>query len=77
MKAFDFHCLDHKLCLVSLSEISSVYQASVVVQPGLCLTWSESQKTNFLMMRLTDMRKKTNDQIMTIDSIIYNSMLPL
>ena len=34
------------------SQISSLDPSSVVVEPGLCWTWSETQKTDFLMMQL-------------------------
>ena len=33
-------------------EISCLYPFSVVVQPGLCRTWSETPKTDFLTTRL-------------------------
>ena len=35
-----------------VAEISSLQQFSVAVQPGLCLTWSETPKTGFLTTRL-------------------------
>ena len=38
--------------LLSTSEISSLYQSSVAVQPGLCRTWSETKKIDFLATRL-------------------------
>ena len=34
------------------SEIPSLYPSSVAVQPGLCRTWSETPKTDFLTTRL-------------------------
>ena len=37
--------------LLSYSEISSLYPSSVVVQPGVCVIWSETTKTGFLMTR--------------------------
>ena len=48
-------CLDSPIrliCLVSVSEMSSLYLASVAGQAGLCLTWSQTPKTGFLMRRL-------------------------
>ena len=33
-------------------EISSFLLSSVTVQPGLCMTWSETPKTGFLITRL-------------------------
>ena len=47
-----FRHIDSKIPLLSKSEISSLYLSSVVVQPGLCRTWSETPKTGFLTMRL-------------------------
>ena len=38
------------------SKISSVKSSSVVVQPGLCRTWSNTQKTSFLVIRLMLLR---------------------
>ena len=52
---------DQRLCfryrystipLLPKSEISSLKPSSVVVQPGLCRTWSETPKTCFLASRL-------------------------
>ena len=49
---FVVHCLDGILPLVSISEISSLYLASVAAQAGLCLTWSQTPKAGFLVTRL-------------------------
>ena len=38
--------------LVSISEISSLYLASVAAQAGLSLPWSQTTKTGFLVMWL-------------------------
>ena len=52
---------DQRLCFRStystipqlpISEISSFKPSSVVVQPGLCHTWSKIPKTGFLTTRL-------------------------
>ena len=52
---------DQRLCfrytnsttpLLPKSKISSLYPYSVIVQPGLCGTWSETPKTGFLKTRL-------------------------
>ena len=42
-----FRFTDNTIPLLSKSEISSLYSSSVVVQPGLCGTWSETPKTGF------------------------------
>ena len=47
-----FRCLDTIILLVSISEISSFYLASVAAQAGLSVTWSETPKTGFLMTGL-------------------------
>ena len=52
ISAFVVHCLDSIIPLVSISEISSLYLASVTVQAGLSLTWSKTPKKGFLMTRL-------------------------
>ena len=44
-----FHFMDSTIPLLPKSEISSLSPSSVVVQPSLCWTWSETQKTGFLM----------------------------
>ena len=46
-----FRCLDSIIPLVSISEISSLYLASVAAQAGLSLPWSQAPKTGFLVMR--------------------------
>ena len=52
ISTFVVRCLDSTASLVSISEISSLYLASVAVQAGLCLTWSQTLKTGFLVTRL-------------------------
>ena len=47
-----FSYMDSTSPLLPKSEISSLQQSSVVVQPGLCGTWSETPKTGFLTTRL-------------------------
>ena len=46
-----FRCLDSMIPLVSTSEISSLHLVSVAAQAGLCLTWSQTTKTGFLVTR--------------------------
>ena len=52
ISTFVFCCLDSIIPLVSISKISSLYIASLAVQAGLSLTWSETPKTGFLMTGL-------------------------
>ena len=47
-----FHYTDSTIPLLPKSEISSLWQSSVAVQPGLCRTWPETPKTGFLTTRL-------------------------
>ena len=47
-----FRYMDSAIPLLSKSEISSLYPSCVVVQSGLCGTWSETPKTGFLTKRL-------------------------
>ena len=49
ISAFVVHCLDSIILLVSISEISSRYLASVAAQAALCLAWSQTPKTGFLV----------------------------
>ena len=47
-----FRCTDSTIPLPPIYEISSFKPHCVVVQPGLCGTWSETPKTGFLTTRL-------------------------
>ena len=47
-----FRYLDSTIPLLPKSEISSLSLYSVIAQPGLCRTWSETPKTGFLTSRL-------------------------
>ena len=47
-----FRYTDSTIPLLSKSKISSLQPSSVVVQPGLCRTLSETLKTGFLTTRL-------------------------
>ena len=49
ISGFVVHCLDSIIPLVFISGISSLYLASVAAQAGLCLTWSQTPKTGFLV----------------------------
>ena len=50
--AFVVRCLVSIIPLVSITEISSHYLASVAAQAGLSLPWSQTPKTGFLVARL-------------------------
>ena len=47
-KRLNFRYVDSTIPLIPKSEILSL----VAVQPGLCLTWSETSKTGFLSTQL-------------------------
>ena len=47
-----FRYMESTIPILPKSEISSLQQSSVVVQPGLCRTWSKPPKTGFLKTRL-------------------------
>ena len=47
ISTFVVRYLDSILSLVSISEISIPWLASVAAQAGLCLTWLETPKTGF------------------------------
>ena len=47
-----FRYIDSTIPLLHKSEISRLKLCSVVVQLGLCVTWSETPKTGFLTTRL-------------------------
>ena len=42
ISAFVVRCLDSIISLVSVTEISSLYLASLAAQADLCLTWSQT-----------------------------------
>ena len=47
-----FRYIDSTILLPPIHKISSLWPHCVVVQPGLCRTWSETPKTGFLTTRL-------------------------
>ena len=47
-----FIYMDRAILLLTKSETSSLWPATVTVQPGLCRTWSDTPKTGFHMTRL-------------------------
>ena len=52
ISTFVVRCLESIIPLVYISEISRLQLASVAAQAGLCLIWSQTPKTGFLMTRL-------------------------
>ena len=52
ISAFVVRFIDSIIPLASLSNISRLCLASVAEQAGLCLTWSQTPKTGFLVTRL-------------------------
>ena len=52
ISTFVVGCLDSIITLVSKFEISSLYLATVAAQAGLCLTWTQTPMTGFLMTKL-------------------------
>ena len=52
----DDQCLGFRytasIILLLKSEIPSLWLSSVFLQPGLCPTWSDTQKTGFVVIRL-------------------------
>ena len=59
ISAFVVRCPDNIIPLVSISEISSIHQASVAAQASLCLTWLQTLTTGFLVARLILCKKAT------------------
>ena len=53
ISTFVVRCLDSIIPLVSISEISSLYLASVAAQASLWVTWSKTPKTGFLVTWLS------------------------
>ena len=51
-----FRYTDSTIPLFPKSEISSISPSSLIVQPGLCGTWSATPKTGFLTTRLIWLR---------------------
>ena len=49
ISAFCICYMDNTISLLSKSEISGLQPSSVVVQPGLCGTWSETPNTIILV----------------------------
>ena len=56
ISAFVVRSLDSLMPLVSISQILSLYLVFMAAQAGLCLIWSETPKTGFLMTWLKSWR---------------------
>ena len=52
ISTFIVRCLDGIISLVSISEMSRLWLASVAEHAGLSLTWSQTPKTDFLVTGL-------------------------
>ena len=52
ISTFVIRCLDSIIPLVFVAEVSSLNIASMTVQAGLSLPWSQTPKTGFLVMCL-------------------------
>ena len=52
ISTFVIRCLDSIIPLVSISEISSLYLASVAAQAGFSLHWSQTPNIDFLVTGL-------------------------
>ena len=59
ISAFVVRCLDSIIPLVSISEISSLYLASVAAQAGLSVSWPETPTIGFLVTGLNTETRKT------------------
>ena len=59
ISAFIVRCLESEIHLVSIAEISSLYLASVAVQAGLSVHWSQTPKTGFLVTWLISLMKES------------------
>ena len=67
---FIVRCLDSIKPLVSISEISSLHLASMAAQASLCLTWSQTLKTGFLVTRLKSITQHTSRNTVYIFGIL-------
>ena len=58
-----FRYIGSTIPLLPKSEISSLYPSTVVVQPSLCQSRSETQKTGFLMTRFISLQLVERQQM--------------
>ena len=68
-----FRFLDSIIPLVSISETSSLYLASVAAQAGLSLPWSQIPKTGFLVTRLKSLL--TTPQSSRLASVCFKQIV--
>ena len=52
ISAFIVRCLDSMISILSICTISRLWLVSVAEQTGLCLTWSQTPNTGFVLTRL-------------------------
>ena len=65
-----FFCfIDSTIPLLSKSEISRLQPSSLIVQPGLCGTWSETPKTGFLTTSLICLTPVFCDFLFTVENM--------
>ena len=76
ISTFVVRCLDSIIPLVSISEISSLYLASVAAQAGLCLPGRKLTKTGFPMTGLSYIHVYHNDPNFLDRQVLANSVDP-
>ena len=71
-KLLSFRYTDSTIPLLSKSEISSFQPSSVAAQPGLCRTWSETQKTGLLTTRLISLNYHQTHTLSVSVTVVLN-----
>ena len=66
ISTFVVRCLDSIIHLVSISELASLYIASLTAQAGLSLTWSKTPNTGFLVTRLISFVEIIQENIISL-----------
>ena len=72
ISAFVVRCLDSIIPLVSIPEISSLCLASVAVQTGMSLPWSQTLKTGFLISKVSQSVSDVRSDICITVTILQN-----
>ena len=67
-------CLDSIILLVSISELSSLYQASVATQAGLCQPCSQTSKNGYVVTWLIQDNNFADQQQAMVYDIQYRLM---